>query len=92
MQWNQAVLPAGEYFIQVNANGTPAIMYSAGARKSVNNGAPMVSDLEKGAAHLAITIRGNERKVRSMNLPGIGESLVFDPLTKTEREVFAKAG
>jgi hypothetical protein len=27
-----------------------------------------------------------------VNLPAIGMSLVFDPLTKTEREMFAKAG
>jgi hypothetical protein len=37
-------------------------------------------------------MRGNERIVRSVNLPQIGKSLVFEPLTKTEREMFAKAG
>ena len=92
VQWNHTVLPAGEYFIQLNTNGMPTVMYSATTRESVNTDAPMVADLEKGAAHLTITIRGNERRVRSVNLPGIGKSLVFDPLTKTEREMFAKAG
>ncbi len=92
VQWNHAALPAGEYFIQLNANGAPALIYAASTGNSVNTGAPMVADSEKGAAHLTITIRGNERKVRSLNLPRIGKSLVFDPLTKTEREVFAKAG
>jgi hypothetical protein len=92
VQWNHAVLPAGEYFIQLDAKGMPAVMYSVTTRKSVNTGTPIVADLEKGAAHLTITIRGNERRVRSVNLPGIGKSLVFDPLTSTEREMFAKAG
>jgi hypothetical protein len=92
VHWNHAVLPAGEYAIQVDSNGTPAVLRSTSNNKSVFTGAPIIANHEKGAACLTVTIRGNERRVRSVNLPQIGMSLVFDPLTKTEREMFAKAG
>jgi hypothetical protein len=92
VHWNHAVLPAGEYSIRVDAKGMPAVVQSTNTGESVNTYTPIVTDLEKGFARLTITIRGNERRVRSMNLPGVGKSLIFDPLTKTEREMFAKAG
>src|SRR5271169_5119543 len=85
--WNHAVLPAGEYSIQLNVNGMPAVLYSTSTGQAVNTNAPIVADGEKGAARMTITIQGNERRVRSVNLPRIGKSLVFDPLTKTEREM-----
>jgi hypothetical protein len=92
VQWNHAVLPAGEYSIQVDALGMPTVLHSTSSGNSVITNSPIVTDLEKGAARLTVTIQGNERRVRSMNLPRIGKSLIFDPLTKTEREMFAKAG
>ena len=92
VHWNHAVLPAGEYAIQVNSNGTPALLRSTSSSKSVFTSGPIIAHLEKGAACLTVTIRGNERRVRSMNLPEIGKALIFEPLTATEREMFAKAG
>jgi hypothetical protein len=92
VRWNHAVLPAGEYFIQLDANGMPAVLTSKATGRSVNTLVPILDDGEKGAAHLTVTIRGNERIVRSVNLPQIGKTLVFEPLTQTEREMFAKAG
>lgn len=92
VQWNHTVLPAGEYSIQLDMRGTPAVLYSISTGKAINTRIPTVADGEKGGARVTITIQGNERKVRSVNLPETGKSLVFDPLTKTEREVFAKAG
>jgi hypothetical protein len=92
VQWNHAVLPAGEYSIEVDAKGRPAILHSVSTGNSALTSSPVIADREKGAAHLTVTIQGNERKVRSVNLPQIGMSLVFDPLTKSEREMFAKAG
>jgi hypothetical protein len=92
VHWNRAVLPAGEYSIQVDAKGMPAVVHSTSTGKSVNTHLPILADLEKGAARLTVTISGNERRVRSMNLPQIGKSLIFEPLTATEREMFAKAG
>ncbi len=91
VRWNHAVLPAGEYFIQLDAKGMPAVLRSKTTGRSVNTITPILDDGEKGAARLTVTIRGNERIVRSVNLPQIGKSLVFEPLTKTEREMLAKA-
>jgi hypothetical protein len=92
VHWSHAVLPAGEYSIQVNMKGEPVVLRSTTSGRSVNTGTPILGDGEKGAACLTVTIRGNERIVRSLNLPQIGNSLIFEPLTKTEREMFAKAG
>ena len=92
VHWNHTVLPAGEYAIQVDSKGAPTVLRSKSGNKSVYTGVPIIADREKGAACLTVTIRGNERKVRSLNLPQIGMSLIFEPLTKTEREMFAKAG
>jgi hypothetical protein len=90
--WNHAVLPAGEYAIQVQSKGSPALLRSTSGNKAAYTIVPTIGDLQKGAACLTVTIRGNERRVRSVNLPQIGVSLIFDPLSKTEREMFAKAG
>ena len=92
VHWNHGVLPAGEYAIQVDSKGAPALLRSTSGNKSAYTAAPIIANREKGAACLTVTIRGNERRVRSVNLPQIGMSLIFDPLTKTEREMFAKAG
>jgi hypothetical protein len=92
VHWNRAVLPAGQYSIEVDAKGMPTVLRSTSSGVSANTSAPIVTDLEKGAARLTVTIQGNERRVRSVNLPQIGKSLIFDPLTKTEREMFARAG
>ena len=92
VHWNHAVLPTGEYAIQVDSKETPTVLRSTSSDKSAYTGVPMIADREKGAARLTVTIRGNERRIRSVNLPQIGMSLIFDPLSKTEREMFAKAG
>lgn len=92
VHWNHAVLPAGEYSILVDTGSMPTVVTSTRTGKSALTGAPILADQEKGAARLTVTIQGNERRVRSMNLPQIGKSLVFEPLTATEREMFAKAG
>jgi hypothetical protein len=92
VHWNHTVLPAGEYSIRMDSKAAPAMISSAGGKRSVYTGPPTFADSEKGTTCLTITIRGNERTVRSLNLPELGESVIFEPLTKTEGEMLAKAG
>jgi hypothetical protein len=91
VHWNHAVLPPGEYLIRMRSTG-PATVTSASGNRTVYTAVPIISDSEKGAACLIVTASGNERRVRSLNLPEFGQSLAFEPLTSTEREMFAKAG
>lgn len=91
VHWNHAVLPAGEYSIEVDAKVMPAVVRSTRTGNSVNTYPPILAHPQQGAACLMVTIRGNERRVRSVNLPEIGMSLIFEPLTATEREIFSKA-
>jgi hypothetical protein len=92
VHWNHAVLPAGEYSMRMDARGTPPVVRSASSNRSVYIAVPIIADRENGGSNLLVTIRGNEHRVRSLNLSGLGVSLVYEPLTKTEREMLAKAG
>jgi hypothetical protein len=92
VRWNHAVLPAGEYSIQIDSTREPVVLHSASTNESYYASVPMMADTEKGAARLNITNLGNESRVRSMNVPQIGRTLIFDPLTATEKEMLAKAG
>ena len=92
VHWNHAVLPAGEYSIRMDSRGTPAMLRSTSTDKLAYTAVPTIADGEKGAAFLTVTMRGNERRVRSLNLPETAQSLIFERLTKTEREMFATAG
>jgi len=92
VRWNHAVLPAGEYSIQIDSTQEPVVLHSASTNASYYVSVPIMADTEKGAARLNVTNLGNESRVRSMNVPQIGKTLIFDPLTATEKEMLAKAG
>ena len=91
-RWNNAVLSAGEYSIRMDSKGAPAVVRSMSNDKLAYTATPILADGEKGATFLTVTIRGNERRIRSLNLAASGQSLIFDPLSKTEREMYAKSG
>jgi hypothetical protein len=92
VHWNHAVLPAGEYYIEMRSADSPIVIHSTSAKKSFFTGKPTMGDLQKGSAHLTITVHGNERRVSSVSLPQINQTLIFQPLTKAEMESMAKAG
>jgi hypothetical protein len=91
-RWNHAVLPAGEYSIRMDSIATYAVLSSTSTNKSYYTAVPMIAQAEKGTSRLTITNLGNESRVRSMYVPQIGKTLIFDPLTATEKEMLAKAG
>jgi hypothetical protein len=92
VRWNHAVLPAGEYFIRMDSKAAHAVLRSTTTNKSAYTSVPAIADGEKGGAFLTVTMRGNERRVRSLNLPETAQSLIFEPLSNTEREMLASAG
>jgi hypothetical protein len=53
---------------------------------------PTINDSTKRPTSLVITSFQGERRIRSLNLPQYRKSLIYEPLTKAEREQLAKAG
>jgi hypothetical protein len=94
VQWNHAVLPAGQYTITMDSMSGPAVVRvsSMDGRRSIYTAVPIIAEAEKGGARVLISTAGGQHTVRSMNLPLRGVSLIFQPLTRTECEELAKAG
>jgi hypothetical protein len=93
VRWGKAVLPAGDYVIRMDSTASPAKISPAnGSSAGVYTEYPLVEDSHMSGVYLTITNNANERRVRSLNLPQFGKAIVFAPLTKSEREVLAKAG
>jgi hypothetical protein len=91
VHWRGAVLPPGAYTIRMSSIHSPGIVRSADGKILAYVFTVASGDSEKGSPSLTIVSRGNERKVASMNLPAVGVSLVYSPMTKSERETLAKA-
>jgi hypothetical protein len=91
-RWGSVVLPAGSYSILMDSPSAPALVWSANGETKMFTTPPMIADSEKSAAAITMTVNGNERIVRSLNLPELGKSFTYKPLTKAERELFAKTG
>jgi hypothetical protein len=92
VHWSTAVLPAGQYTIRIRSIGDAAFVSSADGKTGFVLPSRFWDDSQKGPTSLLITTYRNERRVRSLNLPGLGASLVYEPVTKVEREMLAKTG
>jgi hypothetical protein len=93
VRWGQAVLPAGDYVIRMDSTASPAkISRADGSNAGIFTGPPLVEDSRASGMYLTVTNQANRRTVRSLNLPQLGKVIVFAPLTKSEREAYAKAG
>ena len=88
VHWGKAVLPAGEYSISVSSTGAPALVRSRDGKKPIFTPAPVVADKNEGgpASALLVAILGDQREVLSLNMPHLGNSLVFKRLSQAERE------
>jgi hypothetical protein len=89
--WGAAVLPPGGYTIRMTSIHAPGMVRSTDGKTQAFVITVASGDPEKGNASLTIVTRGSQRKVVSINLPSVGVSLVYSPLTKSEREILAKA-
>jgi hypothetical protein len=92
VHWGKAVLPAGAYSINMESIQTPTIVHSASGKTNMFVFAAIVAGSEKGAPCVTLLLRGKERRVQSLSLPQLGKSLIYEPLTKAENGLLAKAG
>jgi hypothetical protein len=89
--WGKNVLPAGNYTMSLNSQTNVALVRSADGKTVGFTPIPIEASSKKGATALMVMVRGNERIVRSLNLPTHGVSLIYTPATSAEREILAKA-
>jgi hypothetical protein len=92
VHWGQAVLRPGVYYIRMDSIADQFMVVSAGGKITMFMKPPIIADSKQADTFLTLTTAGNERRVRSLNLPELGKSVIFAPLTKSEREELAKAG
>jgi hypothetical protein len=92
VHWGRGVLPAGVYYIRMDSIAAQVVVVSAGGKRTMFTKPPVIADSKEPGIFLTLTTIGSERRVRSLNLPDIGKSVIFAPLTKSEREQLAKAG
>jgi hypothetical protein len=92
VHWGTATLPAGEYTIRMDSLNTATLVQSVSNSQSFFTRMPTMDNNSKLPTSLVITSSRGERRVRSLNLPQYRRSLIYEPLTKAEREQLAKAG
>jgi hypothetical protein len=75
----------------MNWTANVALIESVNGKTSGFTLLPVTTSSDKGATALAVMIRGNERIVRSLNMPSRGIALIYSPATNAEREILARA-
>ena len=87
VRWDKSVLPAGEYFLSIPSLKSPVRLYIQSVDgKTAAIAVAQIADPEPGGNFVFVTGTGSNRLVRSMNLPPLGCSLVYAPLSSRERE------
>lgn len=89
VHWHRALLPAGEYTITVSSESAPALVRSTNGSKTLYTEVPIVANSDEGSASLLITTAGGQHTVRSMSSPLLGATLIFQAISKPEREALA---
>lgn len=91
VNWGKNVLPAGNYRIIMEPLGSKTTIESADGKIAFFAPMPIPQDSKGGTTGLVVVLYGNQRFVRALNLPHNGVSLVYQPGTRAEREMLAKA-
>jgi hypothetical protein len=91
VQWGRNVLPAGDYSITMDSSAKVALVRSANGNTVGFTPIPITATSHSGNTALFVMVRGNERLVRSLNLPTRGISLIYPPTTSAQREMLANA-
>jgi hypothetical protein len=91
VSWGKNTLPAGQYRIIVDDLGRSASVQSKDSSVAFFTPLPVRLDSDGGTTGLVLIIRGKERLVRALNLPHEHASLVYQPETRAESEMLAKA-
>lgn len=92
VHWGHAVLPPGDYLIRMDSTAATAVISSKDGSMTAFTQIPTIADSNAPDRCLTITNSGNERRVRTLNLPEMKKVVIFAPLTKQEKEALAKAG
>ena len=91
VRWGHVVLPAGTYSITMDRFESMTVIRSANGETHFAPGHPAVGDALKGGAFLFITANAaGEHRVRYMNSPLLGKVLIYDPISRSEREQLAR--
>jgi hypothetical protein len=87
VRWGKSVLPAGEYSLSIPSFQAPVRLYIQSMDgKTAALAVAQIANPEPGGNFISVTGTGSNRQVRSMNVPQLGCSLVYAPLTSLERE------
>lgn len=89
--WGTKLLPAGQYSMRMDNSHPSAIVQSANGKTAFFTPIPTRNRSDKGPAALFVVVRGNERMIRSLNLPKSDLSLTYQPTTSAELEILANA-
>jgi len=91
VHWGKNVLLPGNYTIRMNLPANVALIQSVDGKTAAFTPVPITTSSDQGATAISVMVRGNERLVRSLNLPARGIALIYSPTTSAEREMIAKA-
>lgn len=92
VRWGRALLPAGQYSIQIDSVNAPArVTTPTGAIRAFVVARSIDSAMTGHPTALVITRGEGERVVRAFNWREGNRSFVYKPFTKVERKAFARA-